>query len=871
MRIVLSVFTGLFFSVFVIVVVSFIISFIYEDEVSELFLKELNNRVEEDIKAGEVNLSLLRKFPNAVVELHSFELYSVSEELEGKEGSFSFTAEEIYFQFDVIDLFTGKYNLDNIYVNQSQLNIISGAGRNRVKFKKKSSDKVTLDINKLVFNNLYYSIFNVDQSFSLEGHTSKTVLSGNVSKNEYDLKVDSKLFLDNLHVDHFPYLRRKNLRLSMNLLVTPDRYEVKSGRIYLEGLPFKTEGSFNRAEQLIDLSLRGNGLDIENTSLYVPWKIKKQLEALPVKKGKLDFYARVNGPVKDGRPEFQADFSLNRGEMLLNVKNHSLRLENVSVKGYVSNGRYNSPASSLMTLNNLHAEWNESELNCNVELSDFKNPQLTIEGSAMLHFGEISDHFTNTALENSSGTVSLNYEYDDAMEHLDDLEHLIRSGRLTGDATFENVTFSKGRFKIDMKSGFAYLDRDLNFDNLQVSLNENQMIVNGRFNRIYENIADTSKPYQFDLTVESPGFTVEHLLSTNRNAPDSLMNFQFPRKMDGNIDFYTGWLNWGNFHASKTSGRITFSDDGLIQIEEVEFSAFQGKTYASATLKDTEQDSVYLLDSRFHLDHINIHNVFHTFHNFGQQYITHKNLKGFIDGDVILKANLNNNLKIKKNTLCTLSDFEINDGELIDFEPLIQTANFVKLSELKHVTFSQLSNEITIKDRTVYIPEMDINSSAFDITVSGYHNFDNRFSYNLNLLLSQVLSRKARRKNDFQTEFGNIQEDGVGRTKLFLKITGTPEKYAIQYDKEGVKNQIRDNLRQEKKELKTILNEEFGWFEPDSSIQTGRSSDDRKNFGISWEEDEVKEREATEMIAPSDSSRDEKGKFIIQWEDDTLN
>lgn len=869
MRVVLSILTGLFFSVFVVIVVSFIISFVYEDEVSEIFIKELNNRVEEDIRVGEVDLSLLKKFPNAVVELQSFELYSLSEKNNGKEGSVSFAADEIFFQFDVVDLFTGKYNLDNIYINQSQLNIITGSEPTRMTFKKMASDKVSLKINKLIFNDLYYSILNTDQSFSLEGHAPKTVLSGNVSSSKFDLKFNSQLFVDNLTLDHFPYIQKKNLRLSLDLLVTPEKYTVKGGRIYYEGLPFTAEGSFNRKAQLVDISLRGNSLDVKDTRLYLPWKIKRKLEALPVKGGKLDFYARLNGPVKNGRPEFQADFSLNKGEMFLDYKEQSLRLTNISVTGYFSNGRYNSPASSLLKLNDFHAECKESEINGNIELSNFKNPQLAAEGSAILNFGRLSEYFINTTLENARGSVYLNYELNDDMEQLDDLEHLIRTGRLTCDATLDNVTINNDRFNISLGSGFAYLDRDLYLDSLQLTLNGNLMLINGKFMEIYENIADSSEPYRFDLALESQGINVARLFANSHNSKDSLVNFQFPEKMNGNIAFHTGWFGWNNFTASDMSGRIYFSDS-LIEMSRLSFDAFQGKTYANATLKDIGKDSVYLLDSRLYLDHIDINDVFGTFHDFGQQYITRENIDGYIDGEVKLESNINNNLQINKNALYTLSDIKINDGELIDFEPLIQLANFVSLSELKHVTFSQLSNEITIEDQTIYIPEMDINSSAFDITISGYHRFDNNFSYQVSLLLSQVLSKKARKNNDLQTEFGNIQEDGVGRTKLFLKIHGRPEKYAIQYDKEGVKNQISENLKREKNELKTILNEEFGWFERDSSLRSEKTGQKSRRFNIRWEEDS-ENAEAAKEKPMKDSSREEREKFIIRWEDDTLN
>jgi hypothetical protein len=129
-----------------------------------------------------------------------------------------------------------------------------------------------------------------------------------------------------------------------------------------------------------------------------------------------------------------------------------------------------------------------------------------------------------------------------------------------------------------------------------------------------------------------------------------------------------------------------------------------------------------------------------------------------------------------------------------------------------------------------------------------------------------VLSRKARRRNDFESEFGNIQEDGVGRSRLYLRIEGSPDKYAIEYDKEGVKEKIREDLRAEKQELKQILHEEFGWFKKDTTLDAKQKKEQQQGrFDIKWEEsarDAEKEQEDT-------GRRKDEG-FVIQFEEDTL-
>src|SRR6056297_1070506 len=175
MRVIKSIFIGLFFSLLIIVSTSFIISFIYEDEVSELFLRELNKRVGADFRAKEVNLSLLRKFPNATVELRSFELYAAPQSSKEGKGSLSFTADHVYFQFDIVDIFMNNYKLDKVFIQQSQFNYTPNGKQPLITYRKGDSENIEFDIEQMVFQDLYYTVIKPEQAFFLEGHSSRTV------------------------------------------------------------------------------------------------------------------------------------------------------------------------------------------------------------------------------------------------------------------------------------------------------------------------------------------------------------------------------------------------------------------------------------------------------------------------------------------------------------------------------------------------------------------------------------------------------------------------------------------------------------------------------------------------------------------------
>ena len=129
-------------------------------------------------------------------------------------------------------------------------------------------------------------------------------------------------------------------------------------------------------------------------------------------------------------------------------------------------------------------------------------------------------------------------------------------------------------------------------------------------------------------------------------------------------------------------------------------------------------------------------------------------------------------------------------------------------TDLNKITFSTLRNQIEIKNQKISIPSMHIQSSALDVTASGTHTFDNIVDYKLQLLLSQLLGRKLKEN---RTEFGNIEDDGLGRMKLFLTMKGPMKNPKISYDRKSVEENITHEVRKEKQNLKGLLKEEFGF------------------------------------------------------------
>jgi hypothetical protein len=216
------------------------------------------------------------------------------------------------------------------------------------------------------------------------------------------------------------------------------------------------------------------------------------------------------------------------------------------------------------------------------------------------------------------------------------------------------------------------------------------------------------------------------------------------------------------------------------------------------------------------LYNLDIQQLFHSFHNFGQKQVTGDHLKGTVSGTSTFAANFDTLLKIQPSTIRSENDLTILDGELNAFSPLMALSRFIEVEELQNIQFETLKNNILIKDSQVIIPVMDIQSNAIDLSASGTHGFDNHYDYRLRLKLSDILYNKTRESR--RREFEMAADESDTRT-VFLKILSDGSETTVELDREKTAQKIRQDLKEEKSELKKILNEELGLFKKDEELQ----------------------------------------------------
>lgn len=858
-------FVSLIFLLFIIIISlsGIILAWYYQDEVKQLMISQINKHIKTEIYVSEVSFSVLRKFPQASVKFRDV-LIKVPEEfdankIQGIESDTLFTAQNLFVQFNIRDLFRKEYKITNIHAVKGVLYLaVNSVGQENFRFWKlpdSPDEKFNLDFQDLRLNNYHLKFNNNIKDIYLDMDLRRLEMKGNFSHSFYRLKGMASGVNREFRRDGLMIAGNQDLSVKVAMVVNNDLFSIEQGSIDLAGLKLEVSGDYIKGEPgSVNLDLKGQNLDISSVIPLLPVNIRNEFQFY-IFNGKFNFESSFSGDYsKSQSPSVFASFYSEAGEIIR--KDTGMRLTGMELSGHYSNGNLQSPVSSTVVIDKFYSSFGIGSISGNGSFSNFSSPSIVFDVNASFLLEELGEFYKprnivnmagkiNTAISvkgNLQATVKLGIEefnkfnlrglleIENGMLEISESKYI--ASEIDGKINFENTIITPG---LSFNIGRDHFSLRGEIDNgLPWLLGHNQTMM------IYGSLY--SRKINLDNYIYNASAT-----QLSNYTQDPLL---FPSNLELNLDFLVDDINFKNFTATGFRGKLSYKPR-MVVLNTTEFDAMDGKVSGNGVIVQNINDDL-IIQTQLQLQDVNIQKMFLSFNDFGQTFIQAENLKGSINGNVSLISGWTPYLKLINENIIADSKFEIRNGELIDFEPLLGLSRFISINELQHIRFSNLKNEIFIRDQVLTIPLMDINSSAFNISGSGMHHFNGHFDYRLRVLLSDILYGKASRAKPENQQFGIVEDDGLGRTSLYLLVSGKSDDYRVSYDTRAVRDVIRGNLANERNVLRRLLNEEFGWFAADSLSVTGsgKSGSSENRFRITWDEEDETNSPVTKPAPP---------------------
>jgi hypothetical protein len=831
---------------FIVLALSSIIYW-YEDEIKQYAVSQLNAHLKVKVTVGDIDLTIWDQFPSTSLRFSNIFIPDYTSE---NQKDTLLYAQQLYLNFDFWDMLGGKYQVNEIALNGAKAYIkTTDDGRDNFDIWKAdttvvSDDKFSFNIQHLFSSDLtlHYQHLPSRQDYAF---TSKALsFSGNFNDEQFMMAAKGDVFIKHFIAGKVQYLSQKksSLNAQLNINNKDKKYQIEKGLLNIEKIDFDISGYYTapKDSSLLDIRIKGSNIDLSSAFSVFPIDYLSHLERYNAK-GEVIFDAHISGDLNaENDLHATADFSIENGS--ITEKEVKVTLTDVDLKGHFDNRNKNG--LSELNLSDFSAKLDVGNVKGNLTITDFDQPTVACNSTGQVSLKKLHQFLNSTSIADLAG--QLNYA--------------ISFGGTMTDEQFElkkaegTVQFDEGKISLPQSPiVFSKLKGQLQLKNNDALIKDvSGMAADSDFE--LDGIVKNLIPYIFipnqSLTVEADlradHIFLDHLLVSNTSdlkVDTSNEPFVLPEFLNLNLKAQIKELTYGKLLTQNMMGVITLQNRHLTA-KNISFLANKGK-YTCSTELEQLKDAQLLWTMQLNAQQINIKSVFQELDNFGQNFLTDEHISGTGNLNLNVLAILNENLALIPSSILAQADIALQNGSLQNQTSLIDIATYLDelgvvnkiidtkmlKEKLKHVQFAELSNTIQIAESVITIPKMFIQSNVMDLSIGGTHSFDDLVDYHFSFRLREILV-----KNNNQDEFGPLQDDGLGK-KLFLRMYGPLDNPTYELDKAERKIEFKENLVQEKQNVKSILKEELGLFKKDTSVKGYTAPEKPKpTFEVEWED-----------------------------------
>ena len=410
-----------------------VIAFVYEDEVKDYMIQELNKNLKTKVivDSKNIKLSLLRNFPYASLDFKDAVMLEspVSNGKKDKKGNKKllpqdtlFSAQRFSLQFNLIDIIRKNYVVKKVKAEDAKVKLRTGADGSVNWDVWKGSGDTAASSEESAFNLEKFQMDNVSLSyydFKNKTDVSCTVRSGTIggefTSKEYDLSITGDLQVNHFKLDSINYLDKKPVKLDLNLNVDNDKnlYTFSEALVTVSDLKIAVEGKYiNTSPAYTDINLKGQEMDIQSVLSLLPEKYHSYVSDYD-SDGEFYCNAGISGKWHDETmPEVKADFGIKKAN--ITQLSSGIVLKDAHIEGnYFSSSQY---SKSFLDLKNFSASLANGRISGVIRMDNFSSPIVAASIHADMPLEDARqllkmDTLWNYAVESMYGNLKINMEY----------------------------------------------------------------------------------------------------------------------------------------------------------------------------------------------------------------------------------------------------------------------------------------------------------------------------------------------------------------------------------------------------------------------------------------------------------------------------
>ncbi len=839
-----------------------ILIFLYEKEIKSAALDKLNQQLNSPIKVGKIELSYFKHFPYISLRFPDVTIYESNNNHKG----ILLQASEISLFFNIWDIYQGKYDVKKLYINHASWNSkIDKLGNSNFEIVKSDTNtstqgsKFKLSIEEIIILNSSVLHIDLASKFIYRSDIASLKAKGDFSANEFELTLISQMHVNTLNHNQVSYIKNKEIKLNTRVAVdfSKDHYQFNSAAIQIEKLNVLLDGDINYSEtnKSINLTAQGKELDIQSFLSILPNQYSNKVKEYK-STGTMFLQTSIKGSLDSNKtPRILLLAGFENADVEIN--NSSIKNQKINRLNFKLSFDNNATVSMLddrIDINSFTATFQDKPIQGHINITELNDPYIDLYIETQQSLTDIQKIFPIKDVDFKKGDLALKLKL---KTHVSDLEknNNIKHIESEGNVKITNASLLAGKYALALENingDYSFQKADLRINSMSLKIGTSDIILQGFFRNLFSFLLSENEDLSIDAALTSNKLNLKELLSSGENSTESEpYRLKINPRLNVNLKLNVKEIQFLPFQAFDVQGEMSIENQ-IISTNYLACRSQKGLVFAKINF-NAKQPKRMPMDIDLILNKVDVSNLFREFNNFGVDIITDKNIRGNLSTSMKINILWDENLSSIHDAFYAKGNVLIENGELLNFDPMLALGKYIDVNDLKNLKFSNLENTIEIKNKNIFIPSMEIKSNALSLQLSGTHSFENKIDYHLQLLLSDFIKKKSKTLGD--ERFGEIEPDGTGNTKLLIRMYGDAENPKFSLDKKEIRKKIADDFKNERAEMKKVLRDEFN-----SLFKKEKDFKESINEGASdWEKD-IPQQNNINKTVPSTSKTDSVNK-----------
>jgi uncharacterized protein involved in outer membrane biogenesis len=657
-------------------------------------------------------------------------------------------ASRVYATIDFFKLIIGKINIGRIELENPSIYLYTDSSgyTNISVFKKNSTPKKTAvktpDYPILLIRNGIFTVDknNVHKLFKYQISRLECRIRPNEESPSLtiDADLDCKVNQMTFNQEKGSFLENKTVLGRFQVQFNKDSKVLQFSKIKLavDGQPFVFSGKFFLAEvpTPFNLSWETDHLSFRKAASLLSRNIRQKLDQYDISES----IAHLSGSLDNSETEYKTPLI----HLRLNVEDKNIRTPIVNIPHSTFTATFSNEeikggghedSNTVMHFSHLKGNLELIKFSCDtIVIRNLIHPRMNMHILSEFRLESINDFLNENemAFKNGSGKIDLVYSgsLENNYDSLRILTGIFHLDSASINYVPRNLLFSRGMGVI------RFTGKDMIVENLNLYSGSTDLIMSGSLKNMFYLINQKNKKILLDWSIKSNRLNLNDFISylkqkqvsktpgkKKSSLAQTLTDFtNLLESADFNLNLNARKLIYKNFNADQLRAKMIMNDN-FINLKDVSALCAGGSIGLQGILRNDPASNPFSFKT--HMNTVDVSQIFYSFDNFGLKSPTDKNIKGRLTADITMQGALTNKAQLIRDELKGFVKFNLQDGQLINFEPVqkIQETVFKKRN-FSDIQFADIHDLLEIRGDDIVVNRMEINSTVLHMFVEGMYN-----------------------------------------------------------------------------------------------------------------------------------------------------